>query len=100
MIAVLGVEEFSQRLDAADDQQKIVLAFEREHRIDQIVPRALLAELDFETVGEEREEIQHERILHTSCGIPESVAFRSLQDRLILPTTRAGQYSWLVNARV
>ena len=57
VIAVLGVEEFSQRLDAADDEKKIVLAFEREHRIDQIVPRALLAELDFQTVGEESQEV-------------------------------------------
>ena len=51
--AVLGVEEFSQRLDAADDEEKIVLAFEREHGIDEIVPRALLAKLDFQAVGEE-----------------------------------------------
>ena len=35
VLAVLGVEEFSQRLDAADDQQKIVLAFERKHSIDE-----------------------------------------------------------------
>ena len=54
ILAVLGVEEFSQRLDAADDEEKIVLAFEGKHRIDEIVPRALIAELDFETVGEER----------------------------------------------
>ena len=53
VLAVLGVEEFSQRLDAADDEEKIVLAFEREHRIDEIVPRALLAELHFQAVGEE-----------------------------------------------
>ena len=32
---------------------QIVLAFEREHGIDQIVPRALLAQLDFQAVGEE-----------------------------------------------
>ena len=51
VLAVVGVEEFSQRLDAADDQQQIVLAFEREHRIDEIVPRALLAQLDFQAIG-------------------------------------------------
>ena len=54
VLAVVGVEEFAERLDAADDQQQIVLAFEREHGVDQIVPRALLAELDLEAVGEER----------------------------------------------
>ena len=36
---------------------EIVLAFEREHRIDEIVPRALLAQLDFQAVGEEGEEV-------------------------------------------
>ena len=48
VIAVLGVQEFPQRLDAANDHQKIVLAFKREHRVDQIVPRALLAQVDFQ----------------------------------------------------
>ena len=56
-LAVFGVEEFAERFDAADDQQEIVLAFEREHGIDQIVPRALLAELDFQAVGEEVQEV-------------------------------------------
>ena len=46
-----------ERLDAADDQQQIVLPFEREHRIDEIMPRALLAQLHLEAVGEEGEEI-------------------------------------------
>ena len=53
VLAVLGVEEFSQRLDAADDQQEVILAFERENGINKIVPSALFAELAFETVGEE-----------------------------------------------
>ena len=44
-----------KRFDAADDQQQIVLAFKRKHRIDQIVPGALLAQLDFQAVGEESE---------------------------------------------
>ena len=30
---------------------------EREHRVDEIVPRALLAEMDLQAVGEEGEEI-------------------------------------------
>ena len=53
ILAVVGVEELAQRLDAADDQQEIVLAFEREHGIDEVVTRALLAELDLEAVLEE-----------------------------------------------
>ena len=57
VLAVIGVEEFAERLDAADDHQEIVLAAEREHGIDEIVPRALLAELDFQAVGEEGEKI-------------------------------------------
>ena len=57
ILAVLGVEEFAQRLDPADDEHEIVLAFEREHGIDQIVPRALLAQLDFQAVGEEGEKV-------------------------------------------
>jgi hypothetical protein len=40
ILSVLGIEEFSQRLDATDDEQQIVLAFECEHRVNEIVPRA------------------------------------------------------------
>ena len=57
VLAVVAVEEFAERLDAADDQQQIVLAFEREYGIDEIVPRALLAQLDLQTVGEEGKQI-------------------------------------------
>ena len=57
VLAVVGVEEFPERLDAADDHQEIVLTFERKHRVDEIVPRALFAELDFQAVGEEGEEV-------------------------------------------
>ena len=55
--AVFGLEEFAQRFDARDDHQEVVLAAEREHRIDQIVPRALLREMDLEAVGEEGEQV-------------------------------------------
>ena len=58
VLAVVGVEKFAERLDAADHHQQIVLASEREHGIDEIVPRALLAELDFQAVGEEGQEIK------------------------------------------
>ncbi len=42
-------------LDPAHDGEKIVAA-KREHRIDQIVPRALVAKIDLQPVGEEGEE--------------------------------------------
>ena len=57
ILAVVGVEEFTQRLDAAHDEQQVILPFEREHSIDEIVLRALLAQLHFEAIGEERQEI-------------------------------------------
>ena len=71
VLAVLGVEEFPQRLDAADDEQKIVLAFQREHGVDEIVPRALLAELDFQAVGEETQQIV--QVLVRQHRTPDSV---------------------------
>ena len=39
IFSILEIEEFFQRLDTANDQQKIVLAFKRKHSIDEIVPR-------------------------------------------------------------
>ena len=62
VLAVVGVEELAERLDPADDHQEIVLALQREHRIDEIVPRALVAELNFQAVGEEGEEILNARL--------------------------------------
>ena len=58
ILAVVGVEEFAERLDAADDHQEIVLAAEREHGVDEVVSRALLAELDLQAIGEEGEKIE------------------------------------------
>ena len=55
--AVVGLQELAQRLDPLDDQRQVVLAAQREHRIDQIVPRALLAQMHLEPVGEEGEEV-------------------------------------------
>ena len=57
ILAVVGVEEFAERLDAADDQHEVVLAGQREHGVDEIVARALLAQLDLQAVGEEGEQI-------------------------------------------
>ena len=58
VLAVLGVEQAPERLDAADDHEEIVLAGQREHRVDQIVPRALVAQVDLQAVGEEGEEVR------------------------------------------
>ena len=57
VLAVVGIEEFSERLDAADHHQEIVLTAEREYGVDEIVPRALLAELNFQAIGEEGNQI-------------------------------------------
>ena len=57
ILAVIAFEEFGKRFDAADDHQEIILPAKREHGIDQIMPRALILEIDFETIGEEGEEI-------------------------------------------
>ena len=59
-IAVVSVEEFAECLDAADDEQQIVLAAEREHGIDEVVTRTLVAELNFQAVGEKNEKIARE----------------------------------------
>ena len=51
------LQELAQRLDALDDQRQVILAAEREHRIDQVVPRALLAQVHLEPVGEEGQKV-------------------------------------------
>src|SRR5205085_6902889 len=44
-LAVVGAEEFAQRLDAPDDEEEITLTTKREYSVNQIVPRALIAKL-------------------------------------------------------
>ena len=60
--AVIGCKEFAERLDAADDEEQVVLSFAllRENGIDEIVARALIAELDFQAVVEEGKKIGSE----------------------------------------
>ena len=82
IFAVVGIEEFAERLDAANDHQQIVLAFEREHGIDEIVPRALLAQLDFQTIGEEGQQVLPSLHLRQSY-----VANRKQRRRMLLSTT-------------
>ena len=52
----------AERLDPAHDHQEIVLAGQREHGVDQIMPRALVAQVDFEAVGEEGQKVDGARI--------------------------------------
>ena len=47
ILAVIGIEELAERLDAANHHQKVILVAKRKHRIDKVMPRALLAKLDF-----------------------------------------------------
>ena len=56
LLAVLGVEEAAECLDAADDHEQVVAA-KREHGVDQIVPRALFLKMPLEPVGEEGKQI-------------------------------------------
>ena len=70
VLAVLGREELAERLDALHDEDEIVLA-EREHGVDQVVARALFAEVDFEAVGEEGEEVCRRKSL-ASLRVDES----------------------------
>ena len=52
-LAVVGSKELAQRLDAADDEEKVVLPFSCQYGVDKIMTRALLAKLDLEAVEEE-----------------------------------------------
>ena len=46
-----------QGADPGDQQHDVVLAAELEARVDHVVADALVAEVDFETVSEEAEEV-------------------------------------------
>ena len=56
VFAILGIEQAPERLDPAHDHQKIVLARQGEDGVDEIMPRALVAQIDFQAIGEEGEE--------------------------------------------
>src|SRR5690606_34830707 len=65
VFAVVGGEELLQRLHARHQAHQIVLVAQREHGIDQIVPHALLAQVDFVAVVEEGEEIIGKNLIST-----------------------------------
>ena len=90
--AVVAIEEFPERLDAADDHQEIVLAGQREDGVDQIVPRAGVAQMDFEAVGEEGEEPRnlkplnsHRRIAPHREHFSKSISLKKVDERLNQP---------------
>ena len=56
VLAVFRSDEGGQRLDAAGDHQQVV-GFRRQHGVDQVVAGAVIAEIDFQAVVEEGEEI-------------------------------------------
>ena len=49
----LGLDEALQRFHAGEQPHEIVLAAEREHRIDEVVPNPGFALLNLQAVGEE-----------------------------------------------
>ena len=63
-------------MDAREQPDEIVLATEREHRVDQVVPDASLTLLDLQAVGEEFEKfganLHPQTILHQQPDHPES----------------------------
>ena len=75
----------AERLDAAHDHQEIVLAGQREHRVDQIVPRALVAQIDFEAVGEEGEEVDGARASRSRA--PTGVEIRRVSIAIVAAST-------------
>jgi len=84
ILAIVGVKKFSERLNPANDHQQVVLALEREYRVHEIVPCALLAQLHLQAVCEEREQIRHRargrlphlircEFVHSRCQNPKPV---------------------------
>ena len=57
VLAGFGAEERLHRLDAGQQAHEIVLAAQREHRVDHVVAHALLAHLDLQALGEEGHQI-------------------------------------------
>ncbi len=57
--AVIRLQELAERLDALHDQREVVLPAKRKHRIDQIVPRTLVAQVHLQPIGEEGEAVSY-----------------------------------------
>ena len=85
-----------------DDHEEIVWPPQREHRIDQIVPRALLAQMHLEAVGEEGEEIEAVlpillRAPRDSSSMSDRPELLSRRDPRELPSTRT---AWRLEASI
>src|SRR5262249_5374660 len=61
--------------DARQQAHEIVLAAQREHRIDEIVADAFLTENDFEAVGEEREKVPYRIVGWSEVRKPLGILF-------------------------
>src|SRR6266699_1560146 len=62
ILPILCLKEVPECLHPADDQHEVVLAAQREHGIDQIVPRALPAQLNLQAIREERKKVERSLI--------------------------------------
>src|SRR6266566_962638 len=62
--AVVGFQEAAQRLHPTDDQHEVVLIAEREHGIDQIMPRTLPTQLNFQALREKVHKFRRNHLLH------------------------------------
>ena len=85
--AVLGFHERLQRLHAGEQTDKIILAAEGEHGVDQIVANAGFALLDFQAVGEEVQQLG----LPTSIGNRQSADIGEILHQLAEAQPRAGR---------
>ncbi len=54
--AIFGGEEFFQSIDAGHDHDQVVLS-ERENRVEQIVARAAIAQMGFQTVSKKAQKV-------------------------------------------
>ena len=89
VFAILGIEQAPERLDPAHDHQKIVLARQGEDGVDEIVPRALVAQIDFQAIGEEGEEARATSLSDgASNDLSISATFPYARDTMLVPCSR------------
>ena len=92
-----------------EQSHQVVLVPERKHRIDEVVPNARIALLDFKAVGDEVEKLSFYLVERTECRINAakgvicgSVAGlrrlkQSMEAKLILPPSRIGEIHLVIN---
>ena len=57
VLTIIRFKKFRQRFNTPHHHQQIILPTKREHGINQIMPCALVFEIDFQTITEEGEEV-------------------------------------------